>query len=303
MTDRPKRLRRCQLAVPGSSEKFLAKAAASNADHVFCDLEDAVAPNAKTAARQTVVNALNTLDWGTKTRCVRINDVETEWCHDDIIEVVTGARENLDTIMIPKATRPADVRFVDLMLTQLEKKLGLTKKIGLEALIEEAEALRNMEDIIEASPRLEALILGMGDYSASQGIAIAELGPNPTYPGDLWHYPRFRMAMACRAAGIDAVDGPYANFSNSDGYATECRRALALGMVGKWAIHPSQVDAATELFSPKAQEVAMARKFAAAYAEATSQGIGSVNVDGMMVDAATIRLFNNVIERADRMGL
>ncbi|MGL5838333.1 MAG: HpcH/HpaI aldolase/citrate lyase family protein [Sphingorhabdus sp.] len=303
MTSNPKRLRRSQLAVPGSNERQLKKAAASDADHVFCDLEDAVAPNAKGEARKTVVHALNRHDWGKKTRCVRINDVGTPWCHDDIIEVVTGAGENLDTIMIPKATRPADVRFVDLMLTQLELKLGLTKRIGLEALIEEAEALQNCELIAASSPRLEALILGMGDYSASQGIAVSEIGNDGEYPGDLWHYPRFRMTMACRAAGIDAIDGPYANFQKPEGYVIECKRALALGMVGKWAIHPSQIAPAIEAFSPHPKEVAMARKMAAAYDEAMAQGIGSVNIDGVMVDAASIRILNNVIAKADLIGM
>lgn len=300
---RPQRLRRSQLAVPGSNEKMLAKAAASDADHVFCDLEDAVAPAAKPAARATIIAALNGADWGRKTRCVRINDVNTEWCHDDVIEIVTGARENLDTLMIPKATRPSDVRFVDLLLTQLEAKLGLVRRIGLEALIEEAEALQNVEAIAASSPRLEVLIFGMGDYSASQGIAVAEIGGDGGYPGDIWHYPRFRMTMAARAAGLDAVDGPYANFRKPEGYAEECRRAVALGMVGKWAIHPSQIAPAIEAFSPREKDVATARRLVAAYAEATAQGVGSVNIDGVMVDAASIRILCNVVARADLIGM
>ena len=164
MSERPRRLRRSQLAVPGSSEKMLEKAAASAADHVFMDLEDAVAPIAKPAARAKIVHALKTLDWGKKTRCVRINDLGTEWCHDDIIEVVTGAADYLDTIMLPKALRASDVLFVDTLLAQLEKKLKLKKRIGLEVLIEEVEGLQNVNEIAASCPRLEAIIFGMGIF-------------------------------------------------------------------------------------------------------------------------------------------
>lgn len=282
---------------------MLAKAAASAADHVFCDLEDAVAPSAKPAARQTIVAALRSLDWGKKTRCVRINDVSTPWCHDDIITVVEGAREHLDTIMLPKAMRRSDVCFVDLLLTQLEAKLGLTKRIGIEVLIEEVEALQNVEEISRASPRLEALIFGMGDYAASQGIDVREIGGASGYPGDIFHYPRWRITMAARAAGIDAVDGPYANFKDEAGYRIECKRALALGMVGKWAIHPAQIEPALDAFTPKAADVARAREMAAAYEKAVAEGQGSINVHGMMVDAASIRLLSNTIKKADLVGM
>lgn len=302
-TSRPPRLRRCQLAVPGSSSKMLAKAAASRADYVFCDLEDAVAPSAKPGARQTIVEALNTLDWGTKTRCVRINDVTTPWCFEDIISIVDGARHNVDVIMLPKAMRASDVRFVDLLLSQLEAKLGMSKRIGIEALIEEVEALQNVEEISRASPRLEALIFGMGDYAASQGLDIREIGGDSGYPGDVFHYPRWRITMAARAAGLDAIDGPFASFQNEAGYRTECKRALALGMVGKWAIHPAQIEPALEIFSPRAEDVALARELAAAYEKAVAEGLGSVNVRGMMVDAASIRLLANTLKKADLIGM
>jgi citrate lyase subunit beta/citryl-CoA lyase len=200
-----KRLRRSELAVPGSSEKMMAKGAASAADFVFLDLEDAVAPSAKAEARGKVVTALNTLDWGKKTRCVRINDVETEYCYNDIIEVVEGARENLDVIMIPKVRHPRDLHFVETLLNQLELKLKLKKRIGLEVLIEEVEGLINVEQIARCSPRLEALILGMGDYSASQGMDQKEIWGSKDYPGDLWHYPRYKVVIAARAAGMRCV--------------------------------------------------------------------------------------------------
>lgn len=303
MSQRPRRLRRSQLAVPGSSEKMIEKAAASAADHVFMDLEDAVAPIAKPAARGKIVHALKTLDWGKKTRCVRVNDLGTEWCHDDIIEVVTGAAEHLDTIMLPKALRASDVLFVDTLLSQLEKKLKLTRRIGLEVLIEEVEGLQNVDEIARSCPRLEAIIFGMGDYSASHGVDILSIGGTSDYPGDIWHYARFRLVMAARAAGIDAVDGPFGNFRDDEGFRREAKRAKTLGCVGKWAIHPAQIEPALEIFSPRQSDVDMARKMAAAYARAEADGIGSVNVDGMMVDAASIRILNNVIQRADLIGM
>lgn len=300
---RPARARRSQLSVPGSSEKMLEKAAHSQADHVFCDLEDAVAPSAKVGARQKIIQALNTLDWGGKVRCVRINDVTTEWCHGDIIEVVEGAGENLDTIMLTKPYGPADVVFLDRMLTQLEKKLGLKKKIGIEVLIEEVQALQNVEAIAASSDRLECLIFGMGDYSGSQGIDVRSIGSADGYPGDIFHYARWRITMAARAVGIVAVDGPFANFKDDEGYRTEAMRARAIGMVGKWAIHPSQIAPALEVFSPSVEDVARARKQEAAYREAEAQGLGAVQVDGVMIDVAVLRLTRNVLEKAELYGM
>ncbi|HLZ75471.1 CoA ester lyase [Phenylobacterium sp.] len=302
MTTRPARLRRSQLSVPGSSEKMIAKAAASDADHVFLDLEDAVAPSAKPGARKTIVAGLNSLDWGKKTRCVRINDVTTSWCFEDVIEVVEGAGRNLDTIMLTKAMRAADVQFVELLLNQLEAKLKLTRPIGIEVLIEEAAGLQNVEAIAASSPRLEALIFGMGDYSASQQMNLRNWGSDG-YPGDIFHYPRFRIAMAARAAGLDPVDGPYANFRNEEGYRREARWAQMLGFVGKWAIHPAQIAPALEIFSPSAEEVTRARELATAYDKALAEGIGSVSVNGIMVDAASIRIIMNTVRKAELIGL
>jgi citrate lyase subunit beta / citryl-CoA lyase len=301
---RPMRLRRSQLSVPGVSEKMITKGVASDADHVFLDLEDAVAPSAKEGARKTIVEALKGLDWGKKTRCVRINDVTTPWCHGDIIEVVEGAGRYLDTIMLTKANSAGDVRFVDLLLGQLEAKLGLEPgRIGIEVLIEEVQGLQNVEEIAVASPRMECLIFGMGDYSASQQMNLRGIGRSEGYPGDVFHYPRFRITMAARAAGLDPVDGPYANFRDEDGYRTEARRALTLGMAGKWAIHPAQIAPALEVFSPTENEVARARKLKEAYDQALAEGIGSVNVEGTMVDAASIRIINNTVRRADMIGI
>ncbi len=299
MSQKPKRARRSQLSVPGSNDKMLRKAAASAADHVFCDLEDAVAPNAKVEARSKICWALNNLDWGRKTRCVRINDVTTEWCHDDIITIVEQAGANLDTIMLTKPYTAADVIFVDRMLTQLEKKLRLQRRIGIEVLIEEVQALQNVEAISTCSDRVECLVFGMGDYSASQGIDIF----GAQYPGDIFHFARFRITMAARAAGIDAVDGPFGDFKDDAGYRAEAERARSLGMVGKWAIHPAQIAPALEVFSPTADAVANARRVEKAMREAMARGLGAVEIDGMMMDVAVLRLLRNVLDKADLYGL
>ena len=301
---RPKRLRRCQLSVPGSSDKMMAGAAGLEVDQVLLDLEDAVAPNAKAAARGRIVTALNTLDWRPRTLSVRINDVQTQYCHDDIIEVVTGAGEKLDTIMLTKARSSDDVLFVHLMLDQLEQKLGLQKRIGIECLIEEVEGMMNVEDIALCSDRLECLVFGMGDYAASQAMNLRSVGDDgSSYPPDIWHYPRYKLTIACRACDIDPVDGPYANFKNPEAFKTECERSRVLGMVGKWAIHPSQVAPAQKAFSPDKKAVAAARKQQQAYEEALKQGLGAINVDGVMVDAASVRILQNIIDQADLLDM
>ncbi len=282
---------------------MLAKAAGLDVDHVFLDLEDAVAPRAKAEAREKVVAALNGLDWRARTLSVRINDVTTPWCHDDVIEVVSGAGEKLDTVMLTKARRPEDVMFVHLLLDQLEQKLGLTRRIGIECLIEEVEGMMRVEEIAACSNRLECLIFGMGDYAASQQMQLGYVGAGGGYPADVWHYPRYRMTIACHANGIDPVDGPYANFRDPEAYRREAERAHALGMVGKWAIHPSQLELAYAVFTPDPAAVAEARRQKAAYEAALEQGLGAINVDGVMVDAASIRMVQSLIDRADLIGM
>ena len=303
MSKKPMRLRRSQLAVPGVSEKMLTKAAASKADHVFCDLEDAVAPSAKAGARDTICDALNELDWGNTVRCVRVNDVGTQWCYEDIITVVEKAGHNIDTIMLPKPLTASDVQFADTLLSQLEMKLGLKHKIGLEVLIEEVQAMQNVNEIARSCDRLECMIFGMGDYAASQGLVMENIGLTDSYPGDIFHYPRYQVTIAARAAGIDAVDGPFVDFKNDAAYRVECQRALSLGMVGKWAIHPSQIEPALEVFSPSQEDVDFAREVIAVYREAEANGIGSVGHKGVMVDAASARLFQNTVNRADLIGM
>lgn len=300
---RPKRLRRCQLSVPGSSEKMMAKAAGLGADYVFLDLEDAVAPDQKKAARGNIVKALNTLEFGRTVRCVRINDTTTRFCYGDIIEVVQGAGAELDMIMIPKVLDADDVLFVDKLVSQLEKDLGLSNRIGLECLIEEVEGMMNIERIAASTPRLEALIFGMGDYSASQGISVKAIGGSSGYPGDIWHYQRHRLAIACKSFGLDPVDGPFADIQNPEGFREECRRAMTLGLVGKWAIHPSQVEIAQEVFSPSKTDVERARAMKAAFDEALAKGLGAVMYEGKMIDIASIRIINNTVDRAKLIGM
>lgn len=303
-TPRPRRARRVQLAVPGSSDKMMAKAAASRADHVFLDLEDAVAASAKEGARKQIITALRTLDWTGKTRCVRINDLTTKYAYRDIIEIVEAAGDHLDTVMMTKVVSASDVQFVATLLSQIELTIGLKRRIGIEILIEEVEAVQNVEAIAHASPRVESLILGMGDLSAAMGIDLGFVGSaaNP-YPGDIWHYARARLCMAARSAKIDAIDGPFPNFRDVEGYRREAIEALALGFVGKWAIHPSQIEPALEIFSPKPEDVARARKLRDAILEAEAKGLGAAQIDGQMVDVASLRILKNTIDRAELFGM
>jgi citrate lyase subunit beta/citryl-CoA lyase len=302
------RLRRSELSTPGTSPKMIAKAAASDADLAFLDLEDAVAPAEKTAARRHIIAGLNDLDWGDTVRAYRINGVHTPWCHDDIIEVVTGAGANIEVIIVPKVKGPRDVWFVDDLLTQLEHKLGLeVGRIGIEVLIEEVEALGSVQQIASCSPRLEALILGVGDLSASQGMRLGHIGVTEdegvTYPGDIWHYARNQIIVAARSAGIDAIDGPYANFANPKGYEKNAATFAMLGGVGKWCIHPSQIEPANRVFSPTAGEIERAQAVVRAVKESEDRGEGAANLDGIMIDAATTRLFEVTLARARQCGL
>ena len=293
------RLRRSELATPGSSRKMMEKAAASGADLVFLDLEDAVAPAQKEAARDHVVRALRELDWVKKLRAVRVNAADTRWAHDDVIALVEGAGVHLDLLILPKVKAPRDVWFFETLLEQLELKLGLGKRIGLEALIEEAAALARVEEIAASSPRLEALILGFGDLSASQGVRLALAAG---YPGDLWHYARARVVVAARAHGLDAIDGPFANYRDAEGYRREATWASTLGFVGKWAIHPSQIEIANDVFAPTEQEIALARRMCEAYEAASGGGSGAAGAGGILVDAASVRIFEAVMERARLTG-
>jgi citrate lyase subunit beta/citryl-CoA lyase len=275
------------------------KAASSGADLVFLDLEDACAPSAKDSARAIAVGALTGLDWGRTVRAVRVNGLETPWCHDDVIELVTGARDALDLLIVPKARSARDVWWVDVLLTQLEAKLRLAKPIGLEVLIEEAEGLANAVEIARASARLEAIIFGAGDLSASQRARVdGNFDPISDYPGDFWHFARVQVVTAARVAGIDAIDAPYPAYRDADGYRRSAVHASLLGFDGKWAIHPDQVAIANDVFAPTPEEVAAAREAIEIYRKAESEGVGAIGREGKLVDAAHMRLAANVLHKA-----
>ena len=293
------RSRRSELATPASSERMCEKAPTSGADLVFLDLEDACAPSAKESARATAVAALTNLDWGRTVRAVRVNGLDTPWCYGDIIEVVSGARDLLDVLIVPKARSARDVWWVDVLLTQLEAKLGLTRRIALEVLIEEAEGLSNAAEIAKASDRLEAIIFGAGDLSASLRARVdRNFDPVGEYPGDFWHFARVQILAAARGAGIDAIDAPFPAYKDPEGYRRSALHASLLGFDGKWAIHPDQIAIANEVFAPTAQEVAEAEEAIAVYRASEADGVGAIGRDGKLVDAAHMRLAENVLYKA-----
>jgi citrate lyase subunit beta / citryl-CoA lyase len=292
-------LRRSELALPASNDNMFDKALSCGADLVFLDLEDAVPAAFKEESREKAIGALNDLDWGKTARAIRINGLDTKWCHDDLIEVVSRAGEKLDTIIIPKAKTARDVWWVDVLLTQLETKLGLRNHIRLEVLIEEVEGLANAEEIAAASTRLDAVIFGVGDFSLSQGARVdTNFVPITEYPGDFWHYARNKIMVAARIAGIDAIDAPYPDFKDVTGYERDARRASVIGYTGKWAIHPSQVPIANTVYSPTEAEIALAKRNVAAYREAEAQGRGAVGVEGVLVDAAHVKMAEELLARA-----
>ena len=295
------RLQRSELAVPGSNPALFEKAAASDVDYVFLDLEDAVAPGDKVQARRNVIEGLRDIDWRGlgKTISVRINGIDTHYMYRDVVDVVEQAGEHLDTILIPKVGVPADVYMVDAMVSQIEEATGLTGKIGIEALIETTLGMVNVEAIATSSPRLEAMHFGVADYAASCRARTTNIGGlNPDYPGDQWHDGLSRMLVACRAYGIRPIDGPFGDFNDPDGFLDGARRAAALGYEGKWAIHPSQIELANSVFSPTADEVDRAHRIIAALAEAAAEGRGAAQLDGRMIDAASARMAENVVAQA-----
>ena len=300
---RAPRARRSELATPASSERMCERAPSAGADLVFLDLEDACAPAVKESARATAVGALTGLDWGRTVRAVRINGIDTPWCHGDIVEVVTGAPDALDVVIVPKVRRARDVWWVDVLLTQLEAKLGLERPIGLEVLIEDAEGLANALEIAQSSERLEALIFGAGDLSASLHARVdGNFDPLVDYPGDFWHFARAQVLTAARAGLVDAVDAPYPAYQDPEGYRRAALAASALGFDGKWAIHPGQVPIANEVFSPTPEEVAEATEAVRVYREAEAGGIGAIGRDGRLVDAAHMRLAANTLHKASLAG-
>ena len=252
------RLQRSELAVPGSSPKMFEKALNSDADYVFLDLEDAVSPNDKVAARANVIKALNEINWRDKgkTISVRINSLDTHYMYTDLVELVEQAGKNIDTILVPKAGTASDVYMVDCLLTQIETNKKIENKIGIECLIETALGMSNIKEIAKSSERLEALHFGVADYAASLRARTVVIGGlNPDYPGDQWHHGLSELVITCRAYGLRAIDGPFGDFNDPDAYIASAKRAAAIGIEGKWAIHPSQIDLANKVFSPPDDEV------------------------------------------------
>jgi citrate lyase subunit beta/citryl-CoA lyase len=301
---RSMRPRRSCHAVPGSSERFLAKAPQLEADEVFLDLEDAVAPDEKESAREQVIEALRTLDFGETTVVVRVNGTDTPHYYRDLIAVVEQAGSRLDAIMLPKVRTPGDVEMTDKLLTQIELACGLqARRIGIEAQIEDATGLLACEAIASASPRMETLIFGPGDYSAAVGIPITTIGGAPEgYPGDHLNYVYSRLVVAARAAGIQAIDGPYARVGDDDGLRERARLARALGLDGKWTIHPGQIAVVNEVFSPSRTEWERAEAMLAAYEEAHRAGRGAAVFEGEMIDEANRKMADRIAQSGRAAG-
>jgi citrate lyase subunit beta/citryl-CoA lyase len=308
MSERTRSLpRRSCLSVPGSSEKMMAKATGLPADMVFLDLEDAVSPLEKEAARPKVVDAIRNQDWGEKVLCVRVNAWDTEWTAFDVIEVVGNAGPRLEEIMLPKVQSAGDIHALDLLLTQVEKKANLpVGHIGIEAQIETARGLINVEEICAASPRLETVILGPVDFSASMEMPSLSGGLQiPEYPGDYFHYVFMKILMAGRANGLQVIDGPYVKVRDAEGFRDYCRRTQILGYDGKWALHPDQVTILNEMFSPTQAQFDRAWDILEAYEKATTEGDrkGAVMFGDEMIDEASRKVAVKLVSRGERAGL
>ncbi len=299
------RLRRCCLSVPGSREDMLEKARQIVIDQIVIDWEDAVAPDQKQRARDVTLAAL-ALPWKASSVSVRINGVETPHCLNDVL-AITQKRSNqgqaVESLVLPKTASTSQIHFVSTLLDQLNVDDDPMAPSNIEALIEDADGMINAHAIALASPRLEALIFGMGDFAAAQGIQTTVIGDQSGYDADLWHYPRYRLIMAARAANIAAIDGPFAAFKDADGLKRDCRVARLMGMNGKWAIHPGQAETIAEHFTPSQTQVDQARKQKTAFEEALKQGHGAVAVDGAMVDQASINLLEPLLADAELLGM
>jgi len=311
------RLHRSELAVPGSNPAMFEKAAKSAADIVFLDCEDAVAPDDKEMARRNIVQALNEIDWGTKTMMVRINGLDTHYMYRDVVDIVEAC-PRLDMILIPKVGVPQDVYAVDMMVTQIEAAKKRTKRIGFEVLIETALGMANVEAIAQSSKRLEAMSFGVADYAAStrarttviggvnkDSVVLTdrdEAGNRQAFWTDPWHAAQTRMLVACRAYGLRPIDGPFGDFGDPDGYVSAANRAAVLGYEGKWAIHPSQIELANQVFTPSEAEVTKARRILEAMAQAAREGKGAVSLDGRLIDIASIRMAEALLAKADAIS-
>jgi len=292
------RLQRSELAVPGSSPEMFEKALKSKADFIFLDLEDAVSPMDKVTARQNVIKALKDINWreNGKTISIRINSPDTHYMYSDLVDIVEQVGEKLDTILLPKAGTASDVYMIDCLLTQIETNKKQKNKIGIECLIETALGMSNIKEIAKSSERLEALHFGVADYAASLRARTVVIGGlNPDYPGDQWHHGLSQLVMTCRAYGLRAIDGPFGDFNDPDAYVEAAKRGAAIGIEGKWAIHPSQIELANKVFSPPSSEVTKAKKILEELDKAAKAGKGAAQLDGRMIDAASARMAENIV--------
>jgi citrate lyase subunit beta/citryl-CoA lyase len=295
---------RSLLAVPASNLEMAGKALASAADSVLLDLEDAVAPDEKAGARKQVVHALKELDWRSRPTLYRANALDTPYFYRDVIEVVEEAGGGLDSVLIPKVQRPEDLHVAAALLSQIELAVGLEPgKVKIEAQIESAEGLVNVDAIARATERLEALHFGPGDFAASLRMPYRSIGVmdewDEVYPGHRFHYAMQRIVVAARAAGLRGVDGPVADYRNAEGLRESCLVARSLGFDGKWCIHPAQIETVNEVFSPTEKEIEWARKVVAAYEEANAAGTGAISVEGQMIDAASIKMAQNTLDSSE----
>ena len=300
----PRKPRRTELAVPASNPRFVAKAASSTADLVFLDLEDSVAPDQRAEARQQIIAALPQHDWGIKLRGVRVNATSTHWFYDDLITVVEGVGAHIDVIILPKVNVPGDVYMLDTLLTQIETKQGLRRQIMIEAQIETALGMVHVEQIATASRRLAALIFGPGDFAASVGMPVLDIGATvPDYPGHIWQAALSRMVVAAKGAGLEAIDGPYGAYQDAAGLQSSAKLAWALGCDGKWAIHPSQIEPINAVFTPTEAELARAQQIVQRYAAArNAEGHGAVALGGELIDAASLRMAERVLAKGRAGG-
>jgi citrate lyase subunit beta/citryl-CoA lyase len=301
------RLERSELIVPASNWNMIQKAVASKADAVCIDLEDAVAPSEKEASRANVIRAFQELDFGKRLRIYRINGLDTWFAYRDLIEVVEAVGDKVDLVIVPKVNTAQDVYFVETLLSQIEAYKGFNHRIGIEAQIETALGCVNVKEIAASSERLEALVYGPGDYAASVQMpldSIGELDENDKiYPGHRWHYVMHAIVSAARAYGKRAMDGPFGGIRNPEGLVEACRIARAMGFDGKWCIHPSQIDTANEVFSPPEKDVKWAQTVVSEYEKAMAEGRGAISINGKMIDAASIRMAQHIVEKAKLAGL
>lgn len=310
-------IQRSLLAVPATSTQMFAKAAASDADSIFLDLEDAVAPDRKEDARGFAIEALNSIEWGNKLIVVRVNEVASSWCYKDIIEIAEQC-PRIDNFLVPKVSGASDISFVEILLDAIELSVGRKTKIGLDVLIETPIGLQNISSIAAASERVKSISFGVGDYSVDMKVPQTDYGtPDPDYAvlthssdtkerqvhwNNQWHYAMARICNACRANGVRPIDGPFTAINDPEGYTASARRARAMGFEGKWAIHPSQIECANTVFSPSTAEIGWAVKVNAAMSDAIAEGKGAIQIDGHLVDLAHVRQAENVYSRHEAIA-